>query len=163
VTETPGYAAGQQGFDGVPADQPPPGYGPPPQQPGYGPAPYGYPYPAPYPMAMPQQPRSNMALTGMILGIVGLCTSVLYVGGVIGIVGLIFSIIGIRAVNRAGLAGKGMAITGLITSIIAIIVNAIEIAVIIWVVHTFNGCSQYDPNAQPTQYQQCVHNGIIGN
>jgi hypothetical protein len=152
VSETPGYAAGQQGFGGAPADQPPPGY-----------APYGYPYPAPYPMAMPPQQRSNMALTGMILGIVGLCTSILYIGGVVGIVGLIFSIIGIRTVNRTGQPGKGMAITGLITSILAIIVNAIEIAVIVWVVHTFNGCSQYDPNVQPTQYQQCVRSGIIGN
>jgi hypothetical protein len=161
VSETPGYTAGQQGFDGAPSDQPPPGYGPPQQQPGYGP--YGYPYPAPYPLAMPPQPRSGMALTGMILGIVGLCTSILYVGGVIGIVGLVFSIIGIRTVNRTGQAGKGMAITGLITSIVAIIVNAIEIAVVIWVVHTFSTCTQYDPNVKPTQYQQCVRSGILGN
>lgn len=160
MSETPGYAAGQHGFEGVPADQPPPGYGPPPQ-PGYGP--YGYPYPAPYPMAMPQPPRSNAALTGMILGIIGLCTSIFYVGGVIGIIGLIFSIIGIRAVNRTGQAGKGMAITGLVTSILAIIVNVIEIAVIIWFVHTFTGCSQIDPNTQSTQYQQCIRNGITGN
>jgi amino acid transporter len=123
---------------------------------------YGYPYPAAFPVAQPPAPRSGLALTGMILGIVGLCTSIFYIGGVIGIVGLVFSIIGIRAVNRTGQSGKGMAIAGLVTSIIAIIVNAIEIVLIVWVLHTANNCAQYE-NTSTTTYQQCIRNGLTGN
>jgi hypothetical protein len=156
VSETSGYAAGPQGGQ-QPADQAP-GYLPPQPQ-GY--APYGYPYPAPYPAAPPQAPRNGHALTAMILGIVGLCTSIFYIGGVIGIIGLVFAIIAIRAINRTGQQGKGMAIAGLVTAILAIIINAIEIVLIVWVVHTVSNCNQYEPNT--TQYNQCVRTGILGN
>lgn len=140
----------------------------PPQNPAYAYTPYqSYGYPYPYP-PVPQQvlPR-GMAITGMVLGIVGLVTAIFYVGGVIGIVGLVFSIIALRATGRREAGGRGMAIAGLVTSIIAIIINAIEIILIIWVVHTVNNCSQYDPNTNPngsiTQYNDCVRQGILGN
>lgn len=157
MSDISGYAAGQQGGGQQPADQPPSGYIPPQPQ-GY--APYGYPYPAPYPTA-PQAQRNGYALTAMILGIVGLCTSIFYIGGVIGIVGLVFAIIAIRGINRTGQQGKGMAITGLVTGVIAIIVSALEIALVVWVLHTASNCNQYDSNTP--QYNQCVQNGILGN
>jgi hypothetical protein len=153
VSDIYGYGAGQGGQP----PEPPPGFGAPP--PGFGAppptdyAPYGYPYPAPYPMMAPPQ-RSGLALTGMILGIIGLVTSIFYIGGVIGIIGLIFSIIGIRQVNRHRRPGKGMAIAGLVTSIFAIIINAIEIIAIIWFIHATTNCNQY---ADPVQHQQCVN------
>jgi hypothetical protein len=153
-----------------PLDAPPPGAY---QAPGFPPGPaytpyqsYGYPYPMmPVP---PQQLPKGMAITGMVLGIVGLCTALLYVGGVVGIVGLVFSIIALRAVRRGQSGGKGMAIAGLVTSILAIIVNAIEIVLVVWVVHTVTNCSQYDPNQYPltgnqSQYDSCVRQGLLGN
>jgi hypothetical protein len=144
-----------------------PGYG---QNPGYPPnaaytpyQSYGYPYPM-MPVPAQQLPR-GMAIAGMVLGIVGLCTSIFYIGGVIGIVGLIFSIIAIRAAGRGEASGRGMAIAGLVTSIIAIVVNAIEIILIVWVVHTASNCVQYntDPNANVAQYNACMRQGILGN
>lgn len=158
MSEISGYAAGQQG-DGQPPADAPAGYAPPQPQ-GY--ASYGYPYPAPYPVAPLQaQQRNGFALAAMILGIVGLCTSLFYIGGVIGIVGLVFAILAIRAINRTGQQGKGMAIAGLVTAILAIVVNAIEIVVIVWLVHTVSNCNQYDSNTP--QYTQCVRTGILGN
>ncbi len=126
---------------------------------------YGYPYPM-MPMAPQQLPR-GMAITGMVLGIVGVCTALFYIGGVVGIVGLVFSIIALRAARRGTSGGKGMAIAGLVTSIVAIIVNVIEIVLIVWVLNNVNNCAQYDPSQYPetgnqTQFDQCIRVGIFG-
>ncbi len=137
-----------------------PGY----PQPNAGFAPYGYPYPM---MPMAAQLPKGLAITGMVLGIVGVCTSLFYIGGVVGIVGLVFSIIAIRKANRGVADGKGMAIAGLVTSIVAIIVNAIEIVLIVWFFNTVTNCSQYDtttdPNTGVSQMDQCMRQGILGN
>ncbi|HEY3991439.1 MAG TPA: DUF4190 domain-containing protein [Ktedonobacteraceae bacterium] len=61
------------------------------------------------PMAV-DDPGSGAALTGMILGIIGLFFPIVGIGG------LIFSIIGMKSVTR-----KGMAVAGLITSIISVL------------------------------------------
>ena len=137
-----------------------------PPNPGYTPyQSYGYPYPM-MPMA-PQELPKGMAITGMVLGIVGAVTAVFYIGGVVGIIGLIFSIIALRGARRGTSGGKGMAIAGLVTSIVAIIVNAVVIVFIVWVVHSVDNCSQYSPNdpgvGNQTQYDQCIRNGILGN
>ena len=156
-----------------PMDAPPPGYPPNagyaqgPQGPGYPPnaaytpyQSYGYPYAYP---PMPPMPLPNgMAITGMVLGIVGAVTSLFYVGGFIGIIGLIFSIIALRAVGRGQAGGRGMAIAGLVTSVIAILVTTAEIILVVWFVSTVTHCTQYDPTTNPTQYNQCMQ-GILGN
>lgn len=121
---------------------------------------YGYPYP--YSTMPPPTLPNGMAITGMVLGIVGAVTALFYIGGVIGIVGLVFSIIALRAVNRREAAGRGMAIAGLVTSIVAIIVSAVEIVFIVWVIHTATNCAHLDPNTNPTQYNQCMDNGVLG-
>lgn len=138
-----------------------PGY--PPPNPGF--PPYGYPYPYPYPYPMmpiaPELPK-GLATTGMILGIVGACTSLFYIGGLIGIVGLVFSIIALRKASRGLAGGKGMAIAGLVTSIFGIVVNAIEIVFLVWLFSTASHCSQQvdntDPNTGVSQMDQCMIN-----
>jgi hypothetical protein len=113
-----------------------------------------------------QELPKGMAITGMVLGIVGLCTSIFYIGGVVGIVGLVFSIIALRKAGRGPGGGKGMAIAGLVTSILAVIINAIEIVLIVWFFNTVTNCSQYgsapDPNTGISQMDTCVHQKILG-
>ncbi|HEU5355636.1 MAG TPA: DUF4190 domain-containing protein [Actinocrinis sp.] len=137
-----------------------PGYPPP----NTGFAPYGYPYPYPM-MPMAELPK-GLAITGMVLGIVGLCTSIFYIGGVIGIVGLVFSIIAIRKAKRGLGGGKGMAIAGLVTSILAIILNALEIILIVWFVSSASHCTHQDSTPDPitgvSQRDQCMDNIFFG-
>lgn len=137
-----------------------PGY--PPPNPGY--PPYGYPYPYPMMPMAPELPR-GLAVTGMILGIVGLCTSIFYIGGLIGIVGLVFSIIALRKVGKGLGGGKGMAIAGLVTSIVGIVLNVIEIVFLVWVISTASHCVQQDstpdPNTGVSQMDQCMRNNFF--
>ena len=67
--------------------------------------------------------RSGMAITSMILGIVGIVTGCFGVGLILGIVGLILGIVALGNINRQPqvYAGKGFAITGIVTGILALI------------------------------------------
>jgi hypothetical protein len=103
----------------------PPGYG---QPTGYG-QPYGYP-PAPngspYPGAYPQTRRGNgFAITALVLGILSLlfCWAN-FIDAVFVIPAVIFAIIGISASKTRG-TGKGMAIAGLITAIVGLVLASI--------------------------------------
>ncbi|MEW9531455.1 DUF4190 domain-containing protein [Microbispora sp. NPDC049125] len=90
------YGAPQEG-----SYPPPAGYGYPPQ------GPYGYP---------PQAPGTNgMAITSLIMGIVGLV-----VCGFTAVLGVILGHVAISQIKRTGEQGHGMAVAGLIVSYIAI-------------------------------------------
>jgi len=113
---------------------------------------------------VPELPR-GLAITGMVLGIVGLCTSIFYIGGLIGIVGLVFSILAIRKAKRGLGGGRGMAIAGLVTSIVGIVLNAIEIVFLVWVFSTAAHCVHQDPTPDPntgvSQVDQCMDDSFF--
>ncbi len=139
-----GYPPYDSGNPYVPPNQYPSqsGYPSPDQQ-----SQYVYPQPNAYPpAAYPQQvymppaqyvgvnvqvgpvydPGAGQALTGMILGIIGLVFPFL---GLVPLFGLVFSIIGMKSVTR-----KGMAIAGLVMSIIGIVFALCTLA---WVLSFF--------------------------
>lgn len=88
--------------DGAPGYGPPPGYGP---QPGYGPPPGGG--------------SNGMAVAALIVGITALVTVCLSPAGIIA-VGL--GIAGLSRAKRMGGTGKGMAIGGIVTGALALLV-----------------------------------------
>lgn len=70
-------------------------------------------------------PRSAMAITGLVLGIVGLITSVIPIVNnlsfVLGVVGVVFAGIGLAACFRGTRSGKALAIAALVLSIVTIV------------------------------------------
>lgn len=74
-----------------------------------------------------QQPQSSsgLAIAGMVLGIVGIATSIIpFVNNAsffIGIVGLILAIVGMVGVSKGKKKGRGFAIAGLVLNILTII------------------------------------------
>ena len=125
----------------VQPDNPPQSPGLPPQ-PGYPPpqgAPYGY-YPQqPYAVA---QPGNGLGVAGGVCGIVAvvLCwiPFVDYLSIVLGALAIIFGALGIRHSNAHGGGGKGMAITGLVTGIVALVISILFLAVIYTAVTSIN-------------------------
>ncbi len=138
---TPPYAGGIYGTapaPGIPADPyapdpyAPESYG---QQPNratpdpYAPTPYapsaaGY---GTYGVAQPTHPQATL---GMVLGIIGLSTSFMCIGGLIGIPALIISQKVKREIDATPgrYAGRGMATAGIVTGILAIIAMALTVA-----------------------------------
>jgi hypothetical protein len=110
--------SGPQPFPGPQNPQrfpgPQPNYGP---QPGYGPAGYPPPYYGPPMMA---RKTNGMAVAGMVLGIVSLVLFwVWFLAPVLAVLGIIFSGVGISQCNQLRQDGKGMAVAGLVCSLIS--------------------------------------------
>jgi len=73
-----------------------------------------------YVPAAPQQPK-GFAVTSLCTGIVGLALAwVPFVGIILGIIATVFGGIAIRNANAGKTGGKGMAIAGLVTGVLAV-------------------------------------------
>ena len=115
-----------------PGPPPPPGY-PPPQS-----APYGYYQAQPYAVV---QSGNGLGIAAGVCGIVAvvLCwiPFVDYVSVVLGALAIVFGALGIRHANTHG-GGKGMAITGLVTGNVALVISVLFLAIIYTAVTSIN-------------------------
>lgn len=118
------------GSQGAPPGQPqwlPPQQGYPPQgsQYGYSPVSQGYPAVA---------PGNGLGITGGVCGIVAVALCwipfVDYISIVLGALAIIFGAIGVRHANEHGGGGKGMAVTGIVTGIVAVVITILFLAVV---------------------------------
>jgi hypothetical protein len=117
----------------------PPGF---PPQPGLPPqaAPYGYyQQPPPYTAATS---GNGLGIAGGVCGIVAvvLCwiPFVDYVSVVLGVLAIIFGALGLRNANAHGGGGRGLAITGIVTGIVAVVISILFLAVIYTAVTSIN-------------------------
>lgn len=101
---------------------------------------YGYGQPAGYPYAAPIVKKApGMALAAMILGIVGVVTGFLVFGALLGIAAIILGALSLKKVKEAG-AGKGFAITGIVTGAVAVLFSLCMLFVYISVAQTAEKC-----------------------
>jgi len=70
--------------------------------------------------------RNGLAITGFVLGLASVLSSCMFVGGIFGIAGIIFSILGLKSRYR------GLAIAGLITSVVGILITVLMIVGILF-------------------------------
>lgn len=75
---------------------------------------------APYGQQPPPARTSGMAISGFVLGLVGLLPCFWFWFQIPGVLGLIFSIVGLRATSGGAKKGRGLAIAGTVVSAIAI-------------------------------------------
>jgi peptidylprolyl isomerase len=119
---------GQPGFQPQPFGAPQPGYGPQPfgaPQPGYPNQPYGAPYGATYgapPGYNPftPKPSNGVATASLVVGIIGLLTCWIFIGGLLGLIAGILGIVGIKKAKEVS-TGRGMAMAGLILGVLAML------------------------------------------
>lgn len=143
-------------FGQPPVGQPPTGqpqYGESPygqQQPQYGDSPYGqqpqYPQ-APYggqpqygggqygqPYGQPQ-PSKGLAVTSLVLGIIALLLSWLVFPAVLGLIAVVLGFVAIAKASKGTAGGRGMAIGGIITGVLSLVVAGIVLAATVWFVN----------------------------
>lgn len=82
-----------------------------------------------------------LAITSMILGIVGILTGFFAIGLLFGIAAVVLGIISLKQTKAAG-AGQGFAITGIITGALAFIFGLIMVFVYIFTFQTMQKCAE---------------------
>lgn len=94
----------------------------------------------------PRRPSSGLAITALVLGVLGLLGSWFVLGAGLGIIAIIIGAVALARINRGTASGRGMAITGIVLGVISILVAA---AVIALGVSVFN-------SPQVQNLQQCI-------
>ncbi len=109
----------------------------------------------------PHHTASTNGLAGaaMVLGVIGLSMSIFFLGGLFGGIGLILGIVALTTAKRTGI-GRGKALTGVVTSAIAIVVSVLVAVFFVWYANKTQECYQPDSFQQ---YKQCVHQQLTGN
>lgn len=121
--QTGGYSDASSGYSSTPDYSTPAGAA-------------GYGQPQQYGNYAPAGPSKGLAIAALILGILGLLMSwipfVGLFGGFLGLIGLIVGIIAMVQANKGRAGGKGLAIGGIITSILAIVTSiAVTVGVVV--------------------------------
>lgn len=73
---------------------------------------------------------TGMAVAALVLGILGLLTSAFLLGGLLGLVAVILGVIALSKIKRGEAGGRGMAIGGIITGILAMLVTILIVATV---------------------------------
>ncbi|MFE3647410.1 DUF4190 domain-containing protein [Streptomyces sp. NPDC059122] len=94
----------------------------------------------------------------MTLGIIGLLTSVVFIGGPLAVIGLILGIAALMTAKRTGV-GRGKAITALVTSSLAIAASGLAAVFMVWYANKTQECYQPDSFHQ---YIECVRGQLSG-
>ncbi|MGH9103698.1 MAG: DUF4190 domain-containing protein [Acidimicrobiales bacterium] len=105
-------------------------------------------------MPSPREPlraRNGLGVAALVLGIISLPGIItIVVGVVLGILAIIFGAIGVRRAHRGEATNVGMAIAGIVTGAIGLIVSVVIVAI---------GASFFvSHNTQIHDYTQCVSN-----
>ncbi|MDO4897933.1 MAG: DUF4190 domain-containing protein [Rothia sp. (in: high G+C Gram-positive bacteria)] len=160
-----GQDAAQQAASPAPADQnySAPNYNQQPAQADYSsgyqqPAPYSAnPYNAPaYGYQQDNKPK-GLAIASLVLGILAVLSGWLIIGGLFGLVGLILGIVALVSANKGTTGGKGMAIAGIITSVLGILAAIVILVFSGWLVSRVGDCAKYQTDAE---IEQCVNNRL---
>jgi len=102
--------------------------------------------------------RNGLAVAALVLGIVGWVTSVVFAGGLFGVVGVALGVAAVWRARRTGV-GRGMAVAGLVTSFLAIVVSVLFVFFFVWYSNKTQQC--YDPGSF-AKYRECVHRQFTG-
>lgn len=115
----------------------------------------------------PQQPQgalptSAMAVTSLVLGIIGIATSFLPVinngSFFLGILGVIFGIVGIVGINKGKKKGKGLGIAGIVLSVITIAVVLIAQSLFSAALDSAMNTTNTSSSSQQSQQQSSASN-----
>ncbi|WP_445525803.1 DUF4190 domain-containing protein [Streptomyces cyslabdanicus] len=107
----------------------------------------------------PPSARNGLATAAMTLGVTGLFTSIIFVGGLLGAIGVVLGALGLRTAKRTG-AGRGKAVTGVLASFLAIVVSVLFALFMAWYANRTQAC--YQPDSLQ-QYAQCVRRHLAAN
>ena len=125
---------------------------PPPPPPGYYPPPPGYGY------GPPRAASNGKAITALVLGIGSIVFCFFsFFDALLVIPGLIFGIIAMNETKATGGSGRGMAVAGVVCSIVGAVLATIMSVLLI---HAANQCGGFE-NGNDADFQSCVQDHVF--
>ncbi|WP_370412264.1 DUF4190 domain-containing protein [Streptomyces fradiae] len=96
------------------------------------------------------QPSNGLGVAALVLGIVGLVTAIIpflfWLGAILGLLALIFGIVGTARAGKGLATNKGMAVTGLVLGVLAMIVA------VVWVIVFATAVKEAAKDIEDAQY-----------
>ena len=96
------------------------------QQQQYGQQQYGQPYQQQQYGSVQRGPVKNgLGIAALVLGILGLLTSLFVIGGALGLIAIILGVMGLGRVKRGEATNRGMAIAGIVLGVLSVLLAAL--------------------------------------
>lgn len=70
---------------------------------------------------------SGMAVASLILGVLGILSAFFLIGGLLGLIALILGLVALGKIKRGLAGGRGMAIAGIVTGVIALLLSIVVV------------------------------------
>ena len=70
---------------------------------------------------------TGMAVASLVLGVLGILTAFFLIGGLLGLIALILGLVALGKIKRGEAGGRGMAIAGIVTGAIALLLSIIVV------------------------------------
>ncbi|WP_448615292.1 DUF4190 domain-containing protein [Modestobacter sp. URMC 112] len=129
------------------------------QQQGYPQAPGGYGQPGQY-----GQPKKNgFGIAALVLGILSLPAAFFagVPGIVLGLLAIVFGVLGLRRVKARQADNRGMAITGLVTGVLGLLLGIAVLAATVFFVQTAGDClTDFEQTGDQAAYEQCLQESV---
>ena len=123
--------------------------------------PYDYGAPAPPPYHGYQQPAAGngKAIAGLVFGILSIVLCFLFFfDGIFVLLGLIFSVIALNESRSRGGAGRGMAITGLVCTVIGTLLATL---LSVFLIRAVNQCGGFQSDTSSQSFKTCVQDHLF--
>jgi hypothetical protein len=142
----PGTPYGQPAPPQQPYQYPPPG--------SFGP---GAPPPPPYHSYVQPQSGNGKAVAALVLGILSIvCSVFLFFDAIFVVLGLIFALLAMSESKRSGAGRRGMAVAGLVCTIVGAIIATV---LTVLIVHAVNQCGGFG-SSNEIGWNQCVRDHL---
>jgi hypothetical protein len=76
----------------------------------------------------PAMTRNGAGTAALVLGVIGVLTSLIIIGGLLGLIAIVCGAIGLGRYNRREATNKGAAVSGIVLGVIAFLVSAAVVA-----------------------------------
>lgn len=104
-------------------------------------------------------PRNGLGLAALILGVIAILTCWVVIGGVFGLLAIVLGVLGAGRARRGRATNRGVAITGIVTGAIGLVLSIVIVVTAGTLFVTFGGGQVVDCVQQaagdPAKIQQC--------
>ncbi len=83
-----------------------------------------YPPPGPDQSYAESRPRNGLGTAALVLGVLGILLAIFLIGGLLGVLAIILGVVGLGRVRRGDANNRGVAIGGIVTGVIAVLLVA---------------------------------------